>query len=209
MFSLPYPTCACLLACCLVIGPRLCGAADPAAQDASTGTELSELQQEWADTVQALKRYSAAQRDTALARAEQTLDAMDRRIEQLEVRTEKQWDKLGHSAREARKASLRTLRTQRNRVAEWYGGMKHSSAGAWESVKQGFIDSYATLSESFGEAWQAFDSDKDAALRTAQRASNARQLGAGQRPVQGHLRERNLPAVFTTGVDTPSLDRPS
>lgn len=161
MFSEHYRTPIWMLACCLLLGSGSGIAADPAPADAPAGTDLSDVKREWADTVAALKSYTAAQRDTAVAKAEQTLDTMDRRIEQLEARTRKQWNKLNQSAREARLASLRTLRAQRNQVAEWYGGMKHSSAGAWEAVKQGFIDSYAVLSDSFGKAWNEFDGAAD------------------------------------------------
>jgi len=149
------------LLCCLALGAAAAIAADQATRDesAAVGADLDQVKREWAETVEALKHYSAAQRDAAVDRAEQTLNAMDRRIEDLEARTRQQWDKLTQSAREAREASLHTLRTQRNQAAEWYGGMKHSSAGAWESVKQGFIDSYAVLSDSFRKARDEFGED--------------------------------------------------
>jgi hypothetical protein len=136
-------------------------AAEPASTAAASGEnpELTELKREWADAVQALQSYSAAQRDAALAQAQQTLDAMDQRIDRLESRTQQQWNRLSESARQSREATLRALRKQRNEVAQWYGGMKHSSAGAWESVKQGFIESYGVLSESFRNAWNQFDND--------------------------------------------------
>lgn len=148
---------ACVLVCCLMLGP-LSGFAADRSSDASTtpAADLDQVKQEWLETVDALKNYSAVQRDAAVASAEQALTAIDGRIERLEARTLRQWDKLTQSAREAREVSLRTLRTQRNQAAEWYGAMQHSSAGAWESVKQGFIDSYAVLSDSFSEAREEF-----------------------------------------------------
>jgi TolA-binding protein len=160
MISAPFRSPTCILACWLLLGSGVTVAASPGTEDASAGTDLSDVKREWAETVEALKSYSATQRDAAVSEAAQTLKAMDRRIEQLEDRTEQQWDKLGHSAREARQATLRSLRAQRNQVAEWYGAMKHSSASAWGSVKQGFIDSYAVLSDSFARAWNEFDSDE-------------------------------------------------
>ncbi len=152
-----------LLLCCVVLGPLTGVAAAPTATDESTAdtNHLDRARREWAETVGALKDYSTTQRDAAVARAERTLDAMDLRIEQLEARTRRQWDKLSQSAREARGATLSTLRKQRNQVAEWYGAMKHSSAGAWESVKHGFIDSYAVLSDSFREAWNEFGDEEE------------------------------------------------
>ncbi len=162
MISARYRTPICILAGWLLLGAGAAPAASPGAEDASAGTDLSEVKREWAETVEALKSYSATQRDAAVSKAAQTLKAMDRRIEQLEVRTGQQWDKLSSSAREARQATLRSLRAQRNQVAEWYGAMQHSSASAWGSVKQGFIDSYAVLSDSFAKASDEFDSDAEA-----------------------------------------------
>ena len=152
-----------LLACCLLLVPATgVPASHTAADEDATGNPgLSQVKSEWADTIDALKSYSSAQRDTAVARAKQILDAMDTRIEQLETRIERQRDNLTESARESREATLRTLRTQRNEVAEWYGAMKHSSASAWESVKQGFIESYSVLSDSFGKAWSEFGNHED------------------------------------------------
>ena len=151
-----------LLVGCLVLNPLTGIAADQTTADDSLegSADLDQVKREWAETVDALKHYSAAQRDAAVDRAEQTLDAMDRRIEQLEARTRQQWGKLTQSAREAREATLQRLRMQRNQAAEWYGGMKHSSAGAWESVKLGFIDSYAVLSDSFRKARDEFGDDE-------------------------------------------------
>jgi TolA-binding protein len=162
MISAPYRAPTCILACWLLLGPGAAAAVGSGAEHTSPGTDLSEVQREWAETVEALKSYSATQRDAAVSKAEQTLQAMDRRIEELEARTGRQWDELSDSAREARQATLRTLRAQRNQVAEWYGAMKHSSASAWGAVKQGFIESYGTLSDSFAKAWNEFDSDEQA-----------------------------------------------
>jgi TolA-binding protein len=150
-----------LLVGCLLLGAANGIAADQTTTDqsAAAGADLDQVKREWAETVDALQHYSAAQRDAAVDRAEQTLDAMDSRIEELEARTRQQWGKLTQSAREARETTLQRLRMQRNQAAEWYGGMKHSSAGAWESVKQGFIDSYAVLSDSFRKARDEFGDD--------------------------------------------------
>jgi TolA-binding protein len=118
---------------------------------------FAELKQQWSEAVDTLKGYSAAQRDTALEEGKETLNAMDTYIEQLEARTREEWDQLSETTQEKRKNALRTLREERNDLAEWYGGMKHSSAGAWDEMKQGFIDAYGTLNESFGEALDAFE----------------------------------------------------
>jgi len=148
-----------LIAICLMLGTVAAVAAGSpsTASKPSDNADLSTVKREWAETVTALKSYTAAQRDMAVARARQELDSMDRHIEQLESRTQQEWDSLNQEARETREATLRALRAQRNEAAEWYGGMKHSSTGAWESVKQGFIDSYGVLNDAFSNAWSEFE----------------------------------------------------
>ena len=41
-------------------------------------------------------------------------------------------------------------------LAEWYGGLKHSSSNAWEDVKTGFLESYHQLQGAFDKAAQEF-----------------------------------------------------
>lgn len=56
-----------------------------------------------------------------------------------------------------RDEALRELRQQRNRVAEWYGGMEHGSAHAWEQVKRGFVTAYGELNSALGKAAKEFE----------------------------------------------------
>jgi chromosome segregation ATPase len=125
----------------------------------SQDTDLETLKADWAKAVESLKGYTASQRDEAVRAARTQLDAMDAQIERLEDELADQWEDLSAAARERREATLRSLRAQRRELAEWYGGMKHSSRSAWEDVKQGFISAYDTLSESFGNAVEQFQKD--------------------------------------------------
>ena len=63
---------------------------------------------------------------------------------------------MGQAAREEALSTLKALRKKRNDLAEWYGGMQHSSAKAWDHVKEGFLDSYKALSEAYGKAVKEF-----------------------------------------------------
>jgi hypothetical protein len=63
---------------------------------------------------------------------------------------------MDQAARKKTRATLNALRRQRNEAAEWYGGLKHSSAEAWEQVKAGFVQSYEVLKESFTKAGKEF-----------------------------------------------------
>ena len=102
-------------------------------------------------------RYGVAQRDEALEHGRRLLHRMDRRLDALEAQTQRDWGHLDRSAREQRRETLRELRRQRNRVAEWYGGMEHGSAGAWNNVKRGFVTAYGALDRAFIRAARTFE----------------------------------------------------
>ena len=52
------------------------------------------------------------------------------------------------------------LRKKRNELSEWYGGLKHSSANAWDHVKDGFAEGYESLEDAFDKADKEFGSNK-------------------------------------------------
>ncbi len=126
---------------------------------ASADPDLQQVRKQNAQALEAMKNYSAAQRDEALAKGKQLLDTMDDRIDQLEQRSQTEWAELSQQARQQRRESMRALRQQRDDLAQWYGGVRHSSADAWDEVKQGFVDAYGTLSRSFGDAVTQFGAD--------------------------------------------------
>jgi hypothetical protein len=51
---------------------------------------------------------------------------------------------------------VKSLGQKRNKLAEWYGGMKHSSAGAWKHVKKGFLKSWEALLDAYEQAKKEF-----------------------------------------------------
>jgi len=69
---------------------------------------------------------------------------------------EQKWELMDQAARENAQKTLKSLRQNRNNLAEWYGGMKHSSAKAWGHVKNGFIKSYEALLEAYDKAKKEF-----------------------------------------------------
>jgi len=101
--------------------------------------------------------YGVGQRDEALARGRKLLHRMDGRLDALEAQTQRNWSTLDRAARERRREALRELRRQRNRVAEWYGGMEHGSAGAWDQVRRGFVTAYGALDSAFVRAAKEFE----------------------------------------------------
>lgn len=126
--------------------------------DRPSGEKVSkkEVGQEVKEAVEAIKEYSADQKDEAVKKGKAVLDHLDGRIEQMESKIKKEWDQMGDSARKTAKTSLEAVKKQREEVAKWVGSMKQSSAGAWEDVKKGFVESYQTLADSFDKAADKF-----------------------------------------------------
>ena len=127
------------------------------AADASTDkTTAKDISKKAGETGRAIKDYTVAQRDDAIKSAKAALDDADARIRRLERKLDNDWDKMDQAARKKARAALAALRRERNEVAEWYGGLKHSSAESWEQVKAGFVKSYDVLKESFAKARKEF-----------------------------------------------------
>lgn len=130
------------------------------AQMSSDKTSFEKVKQETQDLLETLKAYSADQRDEAIEKTKAALANLDRRIEVLEKWVDKNWDKMNKTARENARSNLKALRKQRIKVAEWYGSLKSSSADAWEHVKKGFSDAYASLNQAWEKSENEFVSNK-------------------------------------------------
>ena len=115
-----------------------------------------EVKEKVAEAAEAIKNYSVAQRDEALKKAKAVLDDLDGRIDGMQSQLNEKWDQMDQLARKKAMDTLTTLRKQRNEIAEWYGGLKHSSSNAWEDVKKGFIKSYQVLRETFDKVQREF-----------------------------------------------------
>jgi len=116
-----------------------------AGQAAGAKTTAGDVKKEVGDAAEAIKDYTADQRDEAIKKTKAALDDLDARIDRLEAETREKWGEMDQAARERATAALRTLRKERERVAEWYGGLQHGSAEAWGRVKQGFSEAYERL----------------------------------------------------------------
>jgi len=127
-----------------------------AAEAPGAKTTAKDVSKKAAETGRAIKDYTIAQRDEAIKSAKAALDDADAGIRRLERKLDNDWDKMDQAARKKARATLNALRRERNEVAEWYGGLKHSSAESWEQVKAGFVKSYEVLRESFAKARKEF-----------------------------------------------------
>lgn len=126
----------------------------------SEKTTIAEVRQETQELIQTLKSYTADQRDEAIQKTKSALEKLDKRIDALESRIDNNWDNMNQAAREKARSSLKELRRQRTKVAEWYGSMKSSSANAWDHIKNGFSDAYNALYEAWEKSEKEFKSGK-------------------------------------------------
>lgn len=123
--------------------------AQPSSEDKTT---VHDVKQEMRETADAIKNYSAAQRDEAVKAAKLALNKLDTEIERMENTLDKKYEKMDREARKKARSTLQALRKQRNEVSEWYGSMKHSTEDAWQDIKTGFLKSYQVLQDSFDKA---------------------------------------------------------
>jgi len=123
------------------------------ADDKTTGKDVSRKVE---DTGKAIGSYTIAQRDQAIKSAKVALADVDARMRRIERKVDAGWDKMDAAARKRARATLSALHKERDEVAEWYGGLKHSSAEAWDEVKGGFVKSYEGLKQSFAKAAQEY-----------------------------------------------------
>jgi acyl-CoA reductase-like NAD-dependent aldehyde dehydrogenase len=119
-------------------------------------TTAKDVQKEMEDAAHAIKAYSVEQKDDALKKAQQVLEDLDETIAQLETNLHDNWNRMDEASRQKARETLTYLRAKRNEVAEWYGGLKHSSSNSWDHVKTGFADSFKVFSESLHKAKDEF-----------------------------------------------------
>ena len=127
-----------------------------AAQATPPKTTPQVIEKKVTDAIAAIKTYAIDQRDEALQKAKIVLDDIDSRINDLESRLSQKWDQMDQAARQKAASDLAALRRERNKVAEWYGGLKHGSSQAWEDVKTGFSKSSQDLQDAFKKAYDDF-----------------------------------------------------
>jgi len=131
-----------------------------AAHHEEQNTTASDVKQEAMETYETLKNYTLAQRDEAVAAADKKLEAIDAKLDAIQSDLNKRWQAMSEATRKKNREMIRKLNKERESVAEWYGGMRHSSSEAWEEVKKGFSDSYDRLERAFAEASMSFEEDK-------------------------------------------------
>lgn len=114
-------------------------------QQAQEQAQRQRLEREMDEAVAALRDYSLARREEAIARARQAGAAMDERIERLQAQADRDRERMSASARLRTQQALADLRQRRGDLAQWYDGMQRDSGEAWDEVKAGFVRSYREL----------------------------------------------------------------
>ncbi|MFN2353363.1 MAG: hypothetical protein ABR512_02405 [Desulfopila sp.] len=126
------------------------------AQPENTDTSIQEVKKETQSLLQTIGSYTADKKDEALQKAKESMNKLDKRIDALEAKIDKQWTSMSEATRKQARENLKTLRKQRNHVAEWYGSMKTSSADAWGRMKKGFTDAYESLADAWAKSEKEF-----------------------------------------------------
>lgn len=139
---------ACTIAAQIVLSPL----AIPA-EPAEAKVTAKDVSKKADDAARSVGKYTIQQRDEALKSAKAAIDEVDARIRSLDRKVDSEWDQMDQAARKKARAAQAALRRERDDLAEWYGGLKHSSAESWDEVKMGFVRSYDKLKSSFANAF--------------------------------------------------------
>lgn len=125
----------------------------------SDETTSKEVNQEVSEAIDAIKSYTIEQRDDVLRESRTIMRDLDSRIEAQEERLRQQWHQMDESAREQARAIRSSLKQKRNELAEWYGGLQHSSERAWEDIKLGFSNAFSNLEAAWEDAEREFSKE--------------------------------------------------
>jgi chromosome segregation ATPase len=126
----------------IVWGGIIHGAAAAPPDDQSGKTTIKDISRQAAEVSTTIKNYTVEQRDEAVKSAKSAIDDTDSHIHRLERKIDQEWDQMDQATRKKTRAALDALRKERTALAEWFGGLKHSSREAWDEVKGGFVKSY-------------------------------------------------------------------
>lgn len=121
----------------------------------------SEFKREVDERVDAIRAYSEERRDEAVANARRAAEDLDLKMAGLQQTMDQRWIQMSEKARTRSQATMANLRQRRNALAEWYGGMRHSSSAAWSDVKGGFVRSYHELADAMREARAEFEQEDE------------------------------------------------
>jgi len=145
---------ALMLAAAPIFATATAGHADTT-QPAAESTSTDSVNQEFSETLEAIKDYSAEKKDEAVAKGEELLNSMDEQLASLKAKAGDAAEDTSEGVKEKWDASMTKLSELRDAAGDKLEAMKASSAEAWEDVKNGFSEAVedfnATLDESTAE----------------------------------------------------------
>lgn len=133
---------------------------------AKTSPQGEQVRREVDEAVDAIRGYSAELREQAVANAKRAGEDLDSQMARLQEQTDLRWDRMNQAARKRSQETMADLRQRRNALAEWYGGMRHSSSAAWDEVRTGFVSSYHELADALRNARAELGKDEKPAAET-------------------------------------------
>tara|TARA_R110002074_G_scaffold152936_1_gene307519 strand:- start:91821 stop:92288 length:468 start_codon:yes stop_codon:yes gene_type:complete len=131
------------------------------AETSTDNTSIAEVKKETKELLQALRVYTVEQREEAIRKTKTALDNLDKRIDSLQARIDRNWEQMDSTARDKARSNLDALRKERTHAAEWYGSMKSSTSDAWEHMKKGFSKAYSELNDAWEKSAKEFNANKE------------------------------------------------
>lgn len=138
-----------------------------------------DISKEVEHTVDAIRAYSVERRAEAMAAAKRATDDIDGQTQRLQEQMDQRWAVMSDAARTRSQATMADLRQRRSALAEWYGGLRHSSTAAWSEVRGGFVRSYHELADAMRKARAELDGNEKAG--GAEQSRNDGKNGDGEK----------------------------
>ena len=113
--------------------------------------------------LQAMKTFSAKNKDHAIEKVDSALTRLDKRIEVIEEKMQSKWQDMDSKTRIEAQKSLDALRKNRERVASWMTQLKASSSDTFSDLKSSVSGAFNKLQDSWKNAEEevAPESDND------------------------------------------------
>lgn len=125
---------------------------------AANATDAADVKQEFSETLDAIKAYSADKRDEAAAAGQDMVDALDERMNALERKIENASDATSEATRAKWAETKAGLMKLRDKAAMQLDHMRDSSSEAWSDAKDEFTDAVEELGESIEDAGEDLQS---------------------------------------------------